>query len=96
VVSAQGPERGHGSGQPQRGGRIALAVPAERRADVVLLGVDPLQPLLSGQACVRAAARLDQGQERRGMGVTHRLRLRHRLQSSGRVFTDGLQHRVTH
>ena len=92
----QGPERGHRGGQPQRGAWVMLAVPAERRADVVVLDADPLQPLLSGQARVRAAAGLHQGQERRGVGAAGPLRLRHRRQALGRVLADRLQHRVTH
>jgi hypothetical protein len=43
---------------------------------------------------MRAAAGLDQGQERRGMGAADPGRLRHPVQALGRVLPDRLQHRV--
>ena len=96
VVSAQGPERGHGGGHPQRGGRGMIAVPADGRADVVVLDLDPLEPVLPGQARLHAAVRLDQGQERGGVSGADPVRRGQLVEPFGRILADRLQQRVTH
>ena len=92
VVAAQRPERRHRGSQAQRGGRVVLAVPTERRADVVVLGVDALA--IPSSPGLREAASLDQGQEGRGMSAADPGRFRYLVQALGRVLADRLRHQV--
>ena len=73
-----------------------IAVPADGRADVVVLDLDPLEPVLPGQAGLQAAVRLDQGQERGGVSGADPVRRGQLVEPFGRILADRLQQRVTH
>src|SRR5438105_3106500 len=94
-VTAHEPEAGERAGEPEGELRPAGAFqPIERGPEVVVLGVEPLEPLAPACRQVRLR-RLRQREEVLGMRPPKLLRLVRVFESLERVLADRLQHPVT-
>jgi len=94
-MTMKGPEQPHDRRQAQRGGRVLLAVPVDRRADVVVLDVEPFQPVFLAQPGQRAPGFPGQGQESSRVRPAQASGFRCTRQTFSRELADRLQHQVT-
>jgi len=60
-VTADAPEAGHGYGQPQRIAGLMLGVPVDGGADVLVLDLEPVEPLLLAGAAQPPPGRFGHG-----------------------------------
>ena len=92
-MTPDAPEAGHRRAQAQRLAGLVPGVPLEGGADVLVLGLEPVEPLQLGRAAQPSRGRLGQGQERSRMGRLDVGLFRHPGQLLGGVLADHEQHR---
>ena len=91
-VTADAPEAGHRGGQAQRLAGLVRGVPVDGGADVLVLGLEPVEPFLLAGTLQPPPRRFGQGQERGGMALLDPCPLRQLGQPLGGVLADQEQH----